>query len=262
MQKHMLSKIAVATLFGVAACAVSAQNIAVVNGKPVPVQRMELLKQQIEERSGRELPAEMEAQLKEEVIAREIFMQEAARRGLDRTPEYKQNLEMARQTLLIRELFVNFEKTNPVTDAEIKAEYDKVAASNSGKEYRARHILVEKEDAAKAIIAQLKKGGKFEDIAKKSSKDPGSGANGGDLDWAPASNYVGEFGAALLSLEKGKMTETPVKTQFGYHIIRLDDVRDAQLPKFDDVKPQITEQLTQQKLVKYQEELRAKAKIE
>ena len=157
---------------------------------------------------------------------------------------------------------MTFRKNNVVTDADVNAEYDKFAAANIGKDYRARHILVEKEDAAKAIIAQLKKGGKFEDIAKKSSKDPGSGANGGDLDWAPASNYVGEFGAALLSLEKGKMTETPVKTQFGYHIIRLDDVRDAQLPKFDDVKPQITEQLTQQKLVKYQEELRAKAKIE
>src|SRR5665811_325510 len=134
--------------------------------------------------------------------------------------------------------------------------------SNSGKEYQVHHILVEKESEAKAIIAQLKKGGKFDEIAKKSSKDPGSGAKGGDLGWANPKNYVPEFSEALTKLAKGKMTETPVKTQFGYHIIRLDDVRDAQLPKFDDVKPQIAQQLLQQKMAKYQEELRAKAKIE
>jgi len=144
----------------------------------------------------------------------------------------------------------------------VKAEYDKFAAANSGKEYRARHILVEKEDVAKDIIAKIKKGAKFEDLAKKMSKDPGSGANGGDLDWANASSYVKEFAEALVGLTKGKMTETPVKSQFGYHVIRLDDVRDAQLPKFDDVKPQISQQLMQQKMAKFQEELRSKAKVE
>jgi len=204
----------------------------------------------------------MQGQIKEEVIAREIFMQEAQKRSLDASDDYKTQLDLARQSILIRELFADFQKTNPVTDAEAKAEYDKFAAANSGKEYRARHILVEKEADAKAIIAQLKKGGKFEDIAKKSSKDPGSGANGGDLDWANASSYVPEFSAAMTKLEKGKLTETPVKSQFGYHIIRLDDVREAQLPKFEEVKPQITQQLTQQKLAKFQEDLRAKAKVE
>ena len=122
--------------------------------------------------------------------------------------------------------------------------------------------MVEKEDKAKAIIAQLKKGGKFEDIAKKESKDPGSGANGGDLDWANPSNYVKEFSDALVGLQKGKMTETPVKTQVGYHIIRLDDTRDAKLPKFDEVKPQVAQQMQQQRMAKFQEELRAKAKVE
>jgi peptidyl-prolyl cis-trans isomerase C len=171
-------------------------------------------------------------------------------------------MELARQTLLIRELFSEFQKANPVTDADVKAEFDKFTAANSGKEYKARHILVEKEADAKAIIAQLKKGGKFEDIAKKSSKDPGSGAKGGDLDWANPGNYVAEFSQALTGLTKGKLTETPVKTQFGFHIIRLDDIRDAQLPKFEEVKPQITQQMQQQKMNKYQEELRAKAKVE
>jgi peptidyl-prolyl cis-trans isomerase C len=171
-------------------------------------------------------------------------------------------MELARQTILIRELFTNYQKAHVISDADIKAEYDKFVAANSGKEYKASHILVEKEAEAKDIIAKLKKGGKFDEIAKKSSKDPGSGAKGGDLDWAPAGNYVAEFSGALTALAKGKMTETPIKTQFGYHIIRLDDVRDAQLPKLDAVKPQVAQQLQQQSLAKYQQELRSKAKVE
>ncbi|WP_287983126.1 peptidylprolyl isomerase, partial [Diaphorobacter sp.] len=205
---------------------------------------------------------EMESQIKEEVIAREIFMQEAQKRGLEGSADYKAQMELARQTILIRELFVDFQKNNAVTDAEIQAEYDKFVAANAGKEYKASHILVEKEDEAKAIIAAIKKGGKFEDIAKKQSKDPGSGARGGDLDWASPSSYVAEFTEALVKLEKGKMTQTPVKSQFGWHVIRLDDVREAQLPKLEEVKPQIAQQLQQQKLAKFQEDLRAKAKVE
>jgi peptidyl-prolyl cis-trans isomerase C len=234
--------------------------LAVVNGKPVPSSRVEALKQQVE-RSGRPVTPEILAQIKEELIAREIFMQEARKRGLDATEDYKAQLELARQSILIRELFANFQKKNPVTDAEIKGEYDKFVAANGGKEYRARHILVEKEDEAKALIADLKKGGKFEDLAKKASKDPGSGANGGDLDWANAASYVPEFSNAMIKLEKGQLTETPVKSQFGFHIIRVDDVREAQLPPLDEVKPQITQQLTQSKLGKFQEDLRTKAKV-
>ena len=261
MKMKCLSAIAAAALLSTLAPTVSAQNVAIVNGKAVPTARMDALAQQVA-RSGRPITPEMQGQLKDEVIAREIFMQEAKKQGLDTTEDFRTQMDLARQTLLIRELFANYQKTSPVSDADIKAEYDKFAAANSGKEYRARHILVEKEDQAKAIIAQLKKGGKFDEIAKKSSKDPGSGANGGDLDWANPSNYVPEFSQALIKLTKGQTTETPVKSQFGYHIIRLDDVRDAQLPKFDDVKPQIAQQLQQQKMVKYQEELRAQAKIE
>jgi peptidyl-prolyl cis-trans isomerase C len=261
MKMKCLSAIAAAALLSTLAPTVSAQNVAIVNGKAVPTARMDALAQQVA-RSGRPITPEMQGQLKDEVIAREIFMQEAKKQGLDTTEDFRTQMDLARQTLLIRELFANYQKTSPVTDADIKAEYDKFAAANSGKEYRARHILVEKEDQAKAIIAQLKKGGKFDEIAKKSSKDPGSGANGGDLDWANPSNYVPEFSQALIKLTKGQTTETPVKSQFGYHIIRLDDVRDAQLPKFDDVKPQIAQQLQQQKMTKYQEDLRAKAKIE
>ncbi len=238
-----------------------AQNLAIVNGKPVPSSRVEALKQQVE-RSGRPVTPEILAQIKEELIAREIFMQEARKRGLETSEDYKAQIELARQSLLIRELFASFQKKNPVTDAEVKAEYDKFVAANGGKEYRARHILVEKEDEAKSLIADIKKGAKFEDLAKKASKDPGSGANGGDLDWANAASYVPEFSNAMIKLEKGQMTDAPVKSQFGFHIIRVDDVRDAQLPKLEEVKPQITQQLTQSKLAKYQDDLRAKAKVQ
>jgi peptidyl-prolyl cis-trans isomerase C len=257
MKKTLLS----VALLAAVSLPVLAQNIAVVNGKPVPTSRVEALKQQVE-RSGRPVTPEMMGQIKEELIAREVFIQEARKRGLDASEDYKNQLELARQSILIRELFADFQKKNPVTDAEVKAEYDKFVAANGGKEYRARHILVEKEDEALALIAQIKKGGSFEDLAKKASKDPGSGANGGDLDWANAGSYVPEFSAAMIKLDKGQMTETPVKTQFGFHIIRVDDVRDTKLPSLDEVKPQVSQQLQQQKIAKYQESLRAKAKIQ
>jgi peptidyl-prolyl cis-trans isomerase C len=259
MKKALLTAVAAAIL-GIAVPAF-AQNVAIVNGKPVPTSRVDMLQQQLA-KSGRPVPPEMQAQLKDEVIAREIFMQEAQKRGLDASDDYKQQMELARQTILIRELFADYQKKNPVTDAEIKAEYDKFVAANGGKEYKARHILVENEAEAKAIIANLKKGQKFEDIAKKQSKDPGSGTNGGDLDWASAASYVPEFSQAMVKLNKGQTTQEPVKSQFGWHVIRVDDIREAQLPKFEEVKPQIAQSLQQQKLAQFQDTLRKSAKVE
>jgi peptidyl-prolyl cis-trans isomerase C len=259
MKKILIAAVAAATL-GLALPA-SAQNLAIVNGKPVPKARMDALMSQLQ-RAGRTVPPQMEDQIKQEVIAREVFMQEAQKRGLDATDDYKTQLELARQTILIRELFAEYQKKNPVTDAEIQAEYDKFAAANGGKEYHARHILVENEADAKQVIADIKKGKKFEDIAKAKSKDPGSAPNGGDLEWATAASYVPEFSQAMIKLGKGQMTQEPVKTNFGWHVIRVDDIRDAQLPKLEEVKPQIKQQLEQQKLAKFQEELRASAKVE
>lgn len=258
--KFSLKALTAAALIAAAPWA-AAQNVAIVNGKAVPTARVEALAQQVAA-SGRPVDDEVRAQLKEEVVLREIFMQEAQKRGIGATAEYRTQMELARQTIMIRALFADFQKKNPVTDAEIKAEYDKFAAANAGKEYRARHILVEKEDEAKAIIASIKGGANFEEIAKKQSKDPGSGANGGDLDWAAASSYVAEFSEAMVKLDKGQMTEAPVKSQFGWHIIRVDDTRQAQLPPFDEVKPQIAQQMQQQKLSDFQQNLRAKAKVE
>lgn len=260
MKKVLLTAVA-AAIVGMAVPAF-AQNVAIVNGKPVPKARMDMLAAQLA-KSGRPVGPEVQGQLKDEVIVREIFMQEAQKRGLDATDDYKTQMELARQTILIRELFADWQKNNPVTDAEIKGEYDKFVAANGGKEYKARHILVEKEDEAKKIIADLqKKGVKFEDIAKKQSKDPGSGANGGDLDWATAASYVPEFAEAMIKLKKGETTQAPVKSQFGWHVIRVDDIREAQLPKLDEVRPQIAQQLQQQKLAAFQEDLRKNAKIE
>ncbi len=241
--------------------AASAQNIAIVNGKAVPKARVDVLLTQAE-RAGQQISPEMQGMAKDEVVRREIFAQEAAKRGIAQQADYKAQMDLARESILIRELFEDFKRKNPVTDAEAKAEYEKFKAQSTGTEYRARHILVENEDEAKALIAQIKGGAKFEDLAKAKSKDPGSGANGGDLDFAKPENYVPEFGQAMTKLKKGEMTETPVKTQFGWHIIQLDDTREAQFPDFDSVKPQLQQRLAQMKLQKFQDDLRKAARTD
>lgn len=256
--RHVLA-LALTTLL--AAGAAQAQNIAIVNGKPVPKARVDTLVQQAE-KAGQKVSPEMMQQARDQVVLREIFVQEAERRGLQGSADYRAQMELARQSILIRQLFDDYRVKNPITDEAAKAEYDKFKAQASGQEYRASHILVEKEDEAKDLIKQIKGGAKFEDLAKKHSKDPGSGANGGDLDFAKADAYVPEFSKAMTGLKKGEMTETPVKSQFGFHIIRLDDTRDAQFPAFDDVKGQIKQRLEQVKMQQFQEDLRAKAKTD
>ena len=245
--------------------AAQAQNIAVVNGKAVPKARVDALLKQVSAQAaaqGQQLPPDLDQRARDKVVLDEIFLQEAEKRGLAASAEYKQQMEQARTGLLIQSLFADYTKKNPVTDAEIQTEYDKFKAQASGTEYRARHILVEKEDEAKALIAQIKGGAKFEDLAKKNSKDPGSGANGGDLDFAAPGAYVPEFSQAMTKLKKGEMTDTPVKSQFGYHIIKLEDTRDAKFPPIEEVKPQIQQRLGQQKLAQFREEVRTKAKTD
>lgn len=241
--------------------AAQAQNLAVVNGKAVPKARLNTLLQQAS-RSGQPVSPEMETRARDEIVLREIFAQEAEKRGIAATADYKAQLELLRQTVLIRELFANYQKNNPATEADARAEYDKVKASATGTEYRARHILVDKEEDAKRLLAELKAGAKFEDLAKKNSKDPGSAENGGDLDFAKPDAYVPEFGKAMAALKKGEMTPEPVKTQFGYHIIKLEDTREAQFPSFDEVKGQLIQRMTQAKLQKYQESLKSAAKTD
>ena len=250
----------------VAACLLTAslaqaQNIAIVNGKAVPKARAEALLLQAT-RAGQQKTPELEQQVRDEVVLREMFMQEAEKKGMASSAEYKAQMELARQSILIRELFNEYTKANPVTDAEIKAEYDKFKGQASGTEYRASHILVEKEDDAKALIVQIKGGAKFDELAKKNSKDPGSAEKGGDLDFANPGSYVPEFSQALVKLKKGELTDVPVKSQFGYHIIMLTDSREAQFPPLEEVKGQIQQRLGQQKMAAFRDQIRAKAKTD
>ena len=262
MKKLQIAVSAVALSAALLPSLAAAQNIAIVNGKAVPKARFDTLMTQITKQGNQPRTPDLERQVKDELVLREIFVQEAERAGVQRSDEYKQQMDLARQSLMIRELFTSYQKKNPVTDEQLKAEYDKLKGQNSGKEYRARHILVEKEDEAKALVAKIKGGAKFEDMAKAFSKDPGSAQNGGDLDWAAPGNYVPEFSQAMTKLEKGKFTEEPVKSQFGYHIIQLEDVREAQFPPLEDIKAQLRQRLEQQKMAKFQEELKAKAKTD
>ena len=247
-------------LLAAAALPVFAQNLAVVNGKAVPSSRADAMIKQMASQGQQDSP-QLRAMVKEELINREILIQEADKKGLGTSPDVKNQIEIARQSIVIRALVTDYLKAHPVSDADVKAEYDKFKAQAGDKEYHARHILVEKEDDAKAIITKLKGGAKFEDLAKQ-SKDPGSAANGGDLDWASPASFVKPFSDAMVSLQKVQVTETPVKTQFGYHVIKLEDVRAAKVPTMEEVKPQIAESLQQKKLQAYQQELRGKAKIQ
>jgi peptidyl-prolyl cis-trans isomerase C len=170
-------------------------------------------------------------------------------------------LELQRQNELIRALMRDEMAKSPITDEQVKAAYEEQKKATGTREFKVRHILVETEAEAKDITAQLKKGGKFEELAKK-SKDPGSAQRGGELDWAGAGAYVKPFSDAMVKLDKGQMTEAPVQSQFGWHIIKVDDVRDAQFPPLDQVAPQIREALQQQKVTAFAEQLRKNAKIQ
>ena len=255
-------------LAGLVACTLlasapaSAQNAAVVNGKPIPKAKVDEFVEALAAQGRPDSPQTREL-VREELIAREIFVQEADKRGLARAADVQRQLDNTRQDILIRALIRDYLVKHPVKDEDIQAEYDKFKqeATASGKEYKARHILVDKEDDAKKIIDDLKKGQKFETLAKQ-SLDPGSGANGGDLGWNTASTFVKEFSDAMVALDKGKTVAAPVKTQFGYHVIHLDDVRDAAPPPLDQVKPQIQQQLERQRVQQLQQELRAAAKVE
>jgi peptidyl-prolyl cis-trans isomerase C len=238
-----------------------AQNVATVNGKPIPAAKVDqVVKQVVAQGKATDSPQLREA-IKKDLIGREVLIQEADKQGVGTRPDVKNAIDNARQSIIINAMLADYIKKNPVKDAEIKAEYDKYKAQQGDKEYHARHILVGTEDEAKQIIAKLKGGAKFEDLAKQ-SKDPGSAANGGDLDWAGPGSFVPEFSKAMTSLQKGQITETPVKTQYGYHVIKLEDVRASKFPPLEEVKQQVAESLQQRKLAAYREELLKKAKIQ
>jgi peptidyl-prolyl cis-trans isomerase C len=244
-----------------AAAPAFAQNIAVVNGTPIPKARADALIEQLVQQGQQDSP-QLETAVREELINRAILMQEAARLGIPNQPDVKAQVAIAEQTVVLRALIQDYLKKNQPTDAEIKARYDQLVKQAGTKEYHLHHILVDNEQEAKDLIAKLNAGANFEDLAKQYSKDPGSAKNGGDLDWSDPNAYVPEFAEAAEKLKKGEITETPVHTQFGWHIIRLDGTRDVAPPPLDQVRAQIVQQLQQEKLQAYEENLRKNAKIQ
>jgi peptidyl-prolyl cis-trans isomerase C len=235
--------------------------VAKVNGKEIPGSLADLIiKDQLP--PGTPITDDLRAKIKDHLVQREILLQAAREAGFDKRDDVKAHQAFAADDELLKSYIKNWSETHKPTDADIKAFYDKKIAELGDTEYKARHILVDNEDAAKAIIAKLDKGAKFADLAKD-SKDPGSRDKGGALDWSMPGNYAPEFAAALKELQKGKYTAAPVKTQFGYHVILLEDTRKAaNLPKFEDVKDQLAQQVAQETMKKYFDDLKAKAKIE
>lgn len=204
---------------------------------------------------------ELRAFLRDELVNRELFIRAAKAKGMDRDAAMKTQMQVAADSILIRQYINDYMGVNSISDETLKKEYETIKAGLGDKEYRARHILVEKKEDAEALIKQLQSGGKFEELAKANSKDPGSKDNGGDLDWAVPSNYVKPFADALVALQKGKYTATPVQSPFGFHVIQLDDTREAKAPSFEEVKAQLTQRLQGQVVEKHLVELREKAGI-
>ena len=246
-----------------AALTVQAQNgvVARVNGVAIPQAHLEMLVKNLVAQ-GRPDSPEMREALKQQMINRELMVQEAVRRGLDKNAEISARLAFARQDVLSSAYAQEALKTTPASDEALKKEYERIKAQLGAKEYKVRHILVPKEDEAKDIIAQIKKGGSFEKLAAEHSLDPGSKGRGGDLDWSPAERYAKPFAEAVTKLKKGQMTDAPVQTQFGWHVIRVDDERATRVPAFNEAKPQLQQMVQQQAMEKAVSDLRAKAKIE
>ncbi len=234
--------------------------MATVNGKAIPKSRADaIVAAQVAQ--GAPDNDELRKQVREELIRREVMAQEAVKKGLDKKPEVAAQMDLARQEVLIRAFVADYARANPIPEDQLKKEYEAISAQLGKKEYKARHILVDKEEEAKDAITKLKGGAKFDDVAKV-SKDPGSKDKGGDLGWSPPANYVKPFADALVGLEKGKFTQTPVKSEFGYHVIQLDDVRDMKLPTMEEAKPGLNQRLQQKQLEKVMVDLRGKAKVE
>jgi peptidyl-prolyl cis-trans isomerase C len=200
---------------------------------------------------------ELRTAVRDELNTRELLVREAKKQGLDKSPALKTEMDLTQQTVLVRAYMADYLKAHPVPDDVLRKEYDNIKGQIGDKEYKVRHILVDKEDDAKEIITALQKGEKFEKLAER-SKDTGSKANGGDLDWNAPANFVKPFADAMVALPKGKFTTTPVKSQFGWHVIEVDDVRDAKVPTFEEVKPQLAQRMQGQIVDKYLRELRAK----
>ena len=237
------------------------QSAATVNGVSIPQSRVDM-RVKIATSQGQADTPELRRAVRDDLISLEVLAQEAKKKGLNKDPEVIQQIELANQSVLVSAFVQDYAKNHPISEDQLKQEYDKLKVNLGSKEYKARHILVDSEAEAKSIIAQLGKKGNFDKIAKAKSKDAGSADKGGELDWAVPSNFVPPFASALTSLKKGAYTKEPVKSQYGWHVIKLDDVRDLKMPSFEELRPQIQQRLQQQSIQEYVADLRSKAKIE
>ena len=241
-----------------------AQNAVIVNGKPIPKAQLDKMVQ----KSGQPDNPQVRDKAREMLVTRELILQEADKRGVTQNESVREQLEQSRVGILVAAVFEDYVEKEGVTDAELKAAYESVKSQYTGKEYHVEHILVEKEADAKAIITQLKAGGNFEEIAKTKSKDPGSATNGGDLGYVSDKSLVPEFSKAMVQLKNGQVTDKPVKTQFGWHIIKMIDSRDVKAPSFDEMKAQLKQMIASDqnwqkaKFSEMMQKLRAKAKIQ
>jgi peptidyl-prolyl cis-trans isomerase C len=243
------------------------KNVAVVNGVPIPQARIEFVaKAQIAQSQGQQKDGpEFRENLREIMITREILYQEALKRKLDKNPDYQLQLDLAKQQIILGVLFEDINKKTLPSEADVVKEYERVKdqqGGDGGKQYKARHILLKEEAEAKQVLADLQNGGDFAKIAAEKSTDPGSKDAGGQLDWSEAQAYVQPFGEALRNLKKGEMTKEPVKTNYGYHIIELQDVRALPFPPIEQVKGQILQSLANKAREDYISDLRAKAKVQ
>ena len=257
----MLKPSALAALL-VAGSLISAPALAeklVVNGQTIPQSVFDAFAAEQKAQGAADSP-ELQKAIREELVRREVLSQEAKKKGIDKKPEVAGQIELARQAVLIRAFLADYVKSHPVSEDKLKKDYETIKGNLGSTEFKARHILVEKEDEAKAIIGRLDKGEKFAELAKQ-SKDPGSKDNGGELNWSSPSSYVKPFGEALGKLKKGEYTKQPVKTDFGYHVIQLDDSRPLNAPPYEQVKPQLQQRANAQMVEELVKELREKAKV-
>lgn len=260
MKRALLSLSLLAAFAATSTAALASGPLAKVNGKAIPANRAEvIIASQLAQ--GKPRTPQLEAEVRTLLVDQEIVAQEAVKKGIDKKSDVQAQMDMARQGVLINAYIGEYARNVKISDADVKAEYDKINAALGSKEYKVRHILVETEGEAKDLIARLKKGEKFEELAK-ASKDPGSKDRGGELGWSHKAGYVPQFSDAMVKLEKGKYTEQPVQTQFGWHVIQVDDVRELKAPALDDVKPEIVQRLRQQAIQNHVADLRKKAKVE
>lgn len=241
--------------------AMAADTVAKVNGKAIPQAYADTM---MAEQTAKGAPDSQELRdaVREELVRREILFQAAKKKGIDKQAEVQTQIELARQAVVLRAYLQDFVNTNQVTDADVKKAYDDMKARLGDTEYKVSHILVEDEAKAKALIAKIEAGDKFEDVAKAESTDPGSKERGGDLGWSSPGMYVPAFSEAMTSLKKGEMTKAPVQSNFGWHIIRVEDTRKLDAPEFDKIAPQIKQRLQSQKLEEHITALRQAAKVE